>query len=94
MKLLTEYRRNGNDFKLTARRGNAAVFRCDDLADFSPYEVIVIQSHNGREIMGNTIPPAEYPPSDAQWGSLGWTVKSTKEALEMMVNLALPEVPS
>ena len=38
------------------------------------YEIIVIQSHNGREMFGTHIPATEYYPSTDTWGVKGWTV--------------------
>lgn len=48
---------------------------------FANWEVIEIQSHNGREIAGKHFEPAEYPPSNEQWGVKGWTCTSQEEAL-------------
>lgn len=48
-----------------------------DLTEYHPsmsYEVIVVQSHNGRTIMGKEYPPAEFYPRDEDWGTKGWTV--------------------
>jgi len=70
MKLLTEYKRNGFTWQLVTRKGNAAIFQSQ-----YGFEVIQIQSHNGRTIGGNYCEPAEYPPSNEQWGSKGWTYR-------------------
>ena len=53
------------------------------------YEVIVVQSHNGYELGGNTYPPAEYYPSTNSWGTLGWTYstidpEAKKKAVDKM----------
>jgi len=37
------------------------------------FEVIEIRSHNGYEISGVKIEPAEIYPSAEKWGTLGWT---------------------
>jgi len=71
MKQLTEYKRNGLTWQLLTRKGNAAIFQSR-----YGYEVIVIQSHNGRTIAGNYCEPAEYPPSNEQWGSKGWSYRT------------------
>ena len=48
------------------------------------YEVIMIQSHNGREINGRSIDPTEYYPSATKWGTLGFTCPSLQEAKEKL----------
>lgn len=68
MKQLTEYKRNGYHWKIMSRIGNAAIFYCKH-----GFEAILIQSHNGREIMGKHCEPSEYPPSNEQWGSKGFS---------------------
>lgn len=79
MKQLTQYRKHGNDFLLIKRSGNIGLFKENK---YNSYEVIIIQSHNGREIMGNVIPPAEFAPSDESWGSKGWTYTIEADALK------------
>ena len=79
MKQLTNYRKHGNDFLLIKRSGNVGLFQ---EKKYNSYEVITIQSHNGREIMGNLIPPAEFAPSDESWGSKGWTYTIEADALK------------
>ena len=79
MKELTNYRKHGNDFLLIKRSGNVGLFQ---EKKYNSYEVIIIQSHNGREIMGNVIPPQEYAPSNEQWGSKGWTYTIEADALK------------
>lgn len=74
MKQLTEYKRNGLTWQLVARLVTAAIFKSQH-----GYEVIVIQSHNGRTIAAKDdkpevyCEPAEYPPSNEQWGSKGFS---------------------
>ena len=79
MKQLTNYRKHGNDFLLIKRSGNVGLFQ---EKEYNSYEVITIQSHNGREIMGNVISPQEYPPASEQWGSKGWTYTIEADALK------------
>lgn len=79
MKKLTQYRKHGKDFLLIKRSGNIGLFKENK---YNSYEVIIIQSHNGREIMGNVIPPAEFAPSDESWGSKGWTYTIEADALK------------
>ena len=82
MRALTEYKKNGYDFRITTRVGNLAIAtgRKDGCADAN-YEVIEIQSHNGREIAGKFFEPAEFPPSSEQWGTKGFTCLTLDDAL-------------
>lgn len=81
MKQLTEYTKNGHHFTLRIRSGNMGIFHGKRIGGNSEmWEVIRIQSHNGREIAGKYCEPAEYPPSNEQWGSKGWTCSSLDAA--------------
>ena len=45
------------------------------------FEVIHIQSHDGRDdSFGHIVSPAEYPPGNAQWGVKGWTYQTDEAA--------------
>lgn len=37
------------------------------------YEVIVIQSHEGYDVMGRVVPPSEFPPRSEEWGTYGFS---------------------
>jgi predicted RNA binding protein YcfA (HicA-like mRNA interferase family) len=76
MKILTQYTKNGREWHVCRREGSIAIFTHDHRF----YEVIVIQSHNGREIAGNHVSAAEYPPSNEQWGSKGWSFSNLADA--------------
>ena len=80
MKLLTEYKRNGYNFTMLARLGDYAIFRGESETCAENYEVIEIQSHQGREVHGTFCPPSEYPPSNNQWGTKGWTSNDYESA--------------
>ena len=81
MKQLTQYRKNGHDFQLVRREAGIAIFHGKRIGGNSEtWEVIHIQSHNGREIGGSYCPPAEFPPSNEQWGAKGWTLTSLDDA--------------
>jgi hypothetical protein len=77
MKQLTEYKKNGYEFKLIKRDGDIAIFLGEKITEFENgwketsenWEVIHIQSHQGREIHGKHFEPAEFPPSNEQWGT-------------------------
>lgn len=82
MKILTEYTKNGRKWTLHNREGNIAIFTCDGRF----YEVIEIQSHNGRTFPATDkkpesyCPPAEYPPSNEQWGTKGFSYSHILDA--------------
>lgn len=75
MKPLPErFRQKGFELELVQRTGNVALYkRFQSNPDKCHYEVIVVQSHNGRTIGESFIEPAEFYPSDSQWGQYGWT---------------------
>jgi len=75
MDRLTQYKKNGRIWSVANRSGNIAIFSSDQF-----FEVIIIQSNGGREIHGKHFPPAEYPPSNEQWGSKGWSFSDSKSA--------------
>jgi hypothetical protein len=77
MKTLTKYKRNGIEWNIINRINNIAVAESE-----RGYEVIIVQSHNGRTIAGNYCEPAEYPPSNEQWGSKGWSYSLLVDANE------------
>ena len=78
MKLLTRYKsRNGYEWIVIDRRGNIALSKSGGNVGFEVFEV---QSHNGREIGGKWCEPAEYAPSNEQWGSKGWSFQTEELA--------------
>ena len=82
MTTLTTYARNGHDFTLHSRVGDVAIFRGRSRTNSSEtWEVIRVQRHNGRDIAGRWCEPAEYPPSNEQWGAKGWTCVGLEQAL-------------
>lgn len=81
MKNLTAYSKNGHSFTIYCRCGDVAIFHGKRNGGKSEtWEVIHIQSHNGRQIGGKWCEPAEYPPSNEQWGMKGWTYTSAEFA--------------
>ena len=80
MKILETYSKNGYNFSQLKRVGNIAAFEGIREGGAKTFEVIHIQSHDGREIHGNIVAPAEYPPGNAQWGVKGWTYQTDDAA--------------
>jgi hypothetical protein len=88
MKTLTEYSKNGYNFTLHSRDGDVAIFHGRATqSESESWEVIRIQSHNGREIQGKYFEPAEYPPSNEQFGRLGWSMPSEESARVKMAKV-------
>lgn len=80
MKTLKQYRsRNGYPWTITERIGDIALANGGSIG----WEVFEVQRHNGREIGGKWCEPAEYAPSNEQWGSKGWSFKSEDKAREL-----------
>ena len=64
----------GFTHELDRRTGNIALFkRYQSDASKCHYEVIIVQSHNGRKIGDTFLEPAEFYPSTSTWGQYGWT---------------------
>ena len=79
--LANEFRKSGFDFKLLLRDGNVALLRKTKPGfSFESYEVVRIQRHNGYQIAGIKIPPAEMMPHSELWGTHGWTFTSFDDA--------------
>lgn len=77
MKELTKYQKNGYRFTLHCRSGNIAIFHGKLGGAGAPsWEVIHIQSHNGLVIGGKEVEPAEFAPSNEEWGSKGWSYQT------------------
>lgn len=83
-KPLTQYKKNGFQWNIVTRQADVGLFQCGPF-----FEVIMIQSHNGREIGGVNFPPAEYAPSNNQWGSKGWSFSNVEDAFTKFYELAI-----
>lgn len=105
MKTLTSYSKNGYDFSLHKRVGNLAIFiGISRLGSPPNFELIEIQSHNGRQmkftnkdtgkVTESFAEPAEYPPSDSQWGTKGWTFQTGDAAHARMNEMLSPLTPT
>lgn len=75
-KLEKIFSKKGFKYTQIERKGNVAIYKQECLKVKNPkanYEVVQIKSHNGYEIGGSKIAPAEVYPGTTQWGLLGWT---------------------
>jgi len=86
MKQIKYHKRNGYEFHVVDRIGNVAR-AIGSNGKAITHEVFIVQSHEGREINGKSFPPAEFPPSNEQWGSKGWTFVTEEAAKERFLNM-------
>jgi hypothetical protein len=62
-----EMKNHGYSMKQIKRTDKVAMYyKCGG------YEVVLVQKHNGYEIKGIKIEPAEYLPKDEDFGTKGW----------------------
>ena len=84
MKILEEsFTSRGFKFQQVKRDGDVAIYKKQldsPESDNHHYEVIAIKKHNGYEIAGVKMPPAEMYPSDSQWGDWGYTCNTIEDA--------------
>lgn len=78
--LATTFSKKGATFEQLDRVGDVAIYRRSKRA--TGFEVIKVQSHNGYEIAGKTIPPGESYPPTSSWGTHGWTFQTEEKARE------------
>lgn len=83
MKTLPKLIQNkGFTLKQLKRVGDKAIYEQTKKGQISKsYEVIRIGRHNGYELGGQKIAPAETYPGSSQWGNNGWTF-TTLDAAE------------
>jgi hypothetical protein len=90
-KLETKFTKKGFNYTQVTRKGNFAIYEQTNCKVQNPtkrYEVVEIKSHNGYEIGGQKIAPAEVYPGSTQWGLLGWThldLDSAKKRFNQLV---------
>lgn len=76
-------------FREIKREGDVAIYEQTKTStgEFCSYEVIKINKHDGYEIAGNKIEPAEMYPSNELWGTYGFTLPTIKKAEEKFQEL-------
>ena len=75
---------------MVGRDGDVAIYKKQlDEPDSEAYnyEVIAIKRHNGYEIAGIKMPPAEMYPSNTQWGDWAYTCTSREDADKRFIQL-------
>lgn len=82
--LQPRFKKNGFFHSQSIRVGNIAVFQRWKGKELPHFETIVIGSHDGYELAGVKIAPAETYPSSSAWGSQGWTFNNRESAIRKM----------
>lgn len=75
-----EFKKWRFDFVQFKREGDFAIYQKSLNGGTPSFEVVEIQSHNGMEVFGNWVEPAEYLPNNEQWGKKGWTYLTLENA--------------
>ena len=94
MKILEkEFKSSGFNFKQVKRVADKAIYEKRSIGGKAvSIEVIRIKSHNGYELGGVYIEPAETYPSTSQWGLYGWTYSNMEQAIQKFNSLTVKGV--
>lgn len=76
------FKQKGFNFVQLKRDGNKALYQKTKktIPTGKFYEVVLISSHNGYELGGQYIEPAETYPSSSLWGTKGWSFNDIERA--------------
>jgi hypothetical protein len=80
------FTKSGWTFRQVWREGDQAIYR-KEKGNTVVYESIRVLSHDGYEIAGKRVEPAEYYPGNEAWGTDGFTCGSFERALERVGDL-------
>ena len=70
----TQFKKKGFNYKQVRREGMKAIYlQTRDDSQMSNYEVVRLGRHNGYNMGGVAIEPAETYPGSSLWGIMGWT---------------------
>lgn len=79
----TEFKKKGFDYKQIKRDGMKAIYQQTRVGtSMSNYEVVKLGRHNGYNMGGAFIEPAETYPGSSLWGIMGWTCQDLDKAME------------
>ena len=77
----TEFKKKGFNYKQVRREGMKAIYlQTRDDSQMSNYEVVRLGRHNGYNMGGSHIEPAETYPGSSLWGIMGWTCSDLDSA--------------
>lgn len=98
--LQVEFTKNGFQFNQMYREGDFAIFHKVAMENAihqrtrdAGFEVVVISRHDGYEIGGVKVEPAEQYPGNEKWGSMGWTFTDLYSAEKRFNSLLKGELP-
>lgn len=93
--LPTPYNKNGFEHTQLFREGDVAIFHKVHLNPRfdAGFETVVISRHDGYEMAGNMIEPAECYPSPEMWGTRGWTYTNLLLARDRFAKLVKGDLP-
>ena len=92
-KLAKNFKQKGFNFTQTKRIEDFAIYKKVPVnGTHTSYEVIIVSRHNGYELGGQYIEPAETYPSSSQWGTKGWTFTCVKHAEAKLTTLKEAEM--
>jgi len=91
LKILEDnFNSKGFNLSLVKREGDVAIYKKtleNSETDAHDFEVIAIKRHNGYEIAGIKMPPAEMYPSNTQWGDWAYTCTNREDADKRFIQL-------
>lgn len=88
--LAKEFRKYGMVYRFVERQQDIAIYSLalKEKPDvIVGHDTVIVQWHNGYEIAGNKIPPAECYPSSEMWGSKAWSFNKLETAKNKMNEL-------
>lgn len=78
-----EFKKKGFNYKQVKREGMKAIYeQTRKNSTLCNYEVVKLGRHNGYNMGGSQIDPAETYPGSSLWGIMGWTCTSIDKAME------------
>jgi len=82
MKKLTEFAKNGMQYKIIRREGNIAIAKAsmEKGGGAVAYDVILIRERGETKLFNNIIPATEYGPSNEEGGEYLWSYPNLKMA--------------
>jgi hypothetical protein len=96
--LPTQFQHHGFDYRQIARESDFAIYEQTWNSCPSPstcYEVIRIRRHDGFQIGGRFVEPAEIYPNSEAWGVDGWTVQDKEAAFRKLRGIVTsPNTPA
>jgi hypothetical protein len=90
-RLPIQFRRSGFNYRQIAREGDVAIYEqiwAGRESQSVSYEIIRVRRHDGYQIKGTFIPPAEIYPKSESWGVDGFTLTERDAAFAKLEEIA------